>query len=290
MMDNTVEGRFFLAFSKEPLDQVPPTLSNHSISSQQMMFHLPDLVFVRHGERQDFVEEWVPPSPERAYDPPLSEHGIQQAAMMSAFVRDTPRSGVPTVGFILCSPFVRCVRTALEVARPLGLKIKIEEGLCEWPALEVPSVELLDKEFPGALDLSYTTLVRVPTTPETVQQLHDRCAHLVAEILRHYNVLCPKGTPAASVSSKHGFSSRLCGCGCEGKSVMFVGHAATVIAAVRAAVHQVCPVHCGVCSVSHVLFGKSNSWVLEKNGCSDFLPGGEQRHWDFNDCEEGDLV
>jgi broad specificity phosphatase PhoE len=86
--------------------------------------------FVRHGERQDFVDkEWKANAPLLERDnPPLSESGHSQAQHLVQFFKENP------VDFVLVSPMTRTVQTASYVAQELGLEVIIENGLIEWPA------------------------------------------------------------------------------------------------------------------------------------------------------------
>lgn len=72
------------------------------------------LFFVRHGERQDEIESKTKVHFDFKFDPPLSEHGKQQAFQsglnIAKFIEDRGYSDVP-IKFI-SSPFLRTLQTA----------------------------------------------------------------------------------------------------------------------------------------------------------------------------------
>ena len=70
------------------------------------------------------------PSKSRAHDPPIQDHGIVQWAtsMYTMDVGLTKKSRCKVV--VYCSPFQRCIETAVVMAQSLGIKgIKIHYGL-----------------------------------------------------------------------------------------------------------------------------------------------------------------
>jgi len=83
---------------------------------------------VRHGERIDVVEpDWLQTT-SRPHDPPLTEHGGQQAAATGAHLQQLG----DRVDYVYTSPFLRCVQTAALIAKSIGVPLRVEPGLCEW--------------------------------------------------------------------------------------------------------------------------------------------------------------
>jgi broad specificity phosphatase PhoE len=120
----------------------------------------------RHGNRQDFFQpEWFNTA-ERPYDPPLAEDGIAQAKLLGKRLQSEQ------IHHIFCSPFLRTVQTAFEVAEILDLPIALESGLGEWlhpewmPGMPVRMpLEQLMQLYPR-IDPTYESLIQ-PTYPET---------------------------------------------------------------------------------------------------------------------------
>jgi transcription factor C subunit 7 len=74
-------------------------------------------------------------------------------------------------------------------------------------------------------------------------------------------------------------------CDAEGqiKSILLVGHAASLIAGVRAVLQdRLLAVNCGTCSLTK-LIREGDKWILKFNGDCSFLNDGEERNWSFND-------
>lgn len=135
----------------------------------------------RHGNRLDFMQpEWFNDAL-RPYDPPLAPNGFLQAQALGRRLKSEQ------ISQIFCSPFLRTVQTASEVAQILDLSIKLEPGLGEWLHAEwmsqmperMPLSELI-KEHP-LIDSSHQPLIQ-PTYPETETQILYRTGK-VAQIL-----------------------------------------------------------------------------------------------------------
>eukprot|EP00736_Rhodelphis_marinus_P014178 Rmarinus@m.27279 len=84
------------------------------------------VILVRHGERIDDVSESWSLSAERPFDPPLTTNGIKQADLTAKRLADAG------VTHVFSSPFLRCVQTALPIARAIGQSIRLEDGFSEW--------------------------------------------------------------------------------------------------------------------------------------------------------------
>jgi broad specificity phosphatase PhoE len=76
------------------------------------------IVTARHGERLDYITRdsggnWVADA-ERPWDPPLSDHGIEQGAKLGKHLADElERLGLPPLSAVYTSPFLRCRQTAV---------------------------------------------------------------------------------------------------------------------------------------------------------------------------------
>eukprot|EP00953_Heterococcus_sp_UTEX-ZZ885_P033535 17430-Heterococcus_DN1.PRE.3 len=91
------------------------------------------LYLARHAARRAFCgpgapafdAEWAAANPHRVWDDPLTAAGKEQAAELAQQIH----SGAITK--IVTSPFIRCVATALEVARQHNVPIYIDQSLGE---------------------------------------------------------------------------------------------------------------------------------------------------------------
>ena len=77
------------------------------------------IYLMRHAEREDRATEvagknWISTAP-RPQDPTLSSYGFEQARNVGKQLKNS------RITKILCSPMIRCVQTANEVASELGL-------------------------------------------------------------------------------------------------------------------------------------------------------------------------
>lgn len=151
----------------------------------------PTTVFiVRHGERIDHIDEkWVKMA-KRPFDPGLSTRGMEQAREVGEKLK---RDG-ETIDYIYSSPFQRTLETATEIAKVLGLRIRLEHGIAEsirvesvkkweekegrtWPHLRLLSEEEIKVMFP-LVDFIHKSVVQT-TYPETEEQLYQRIVKIV---------------------------------------------------------------------------------------------------------------
>lgn len=140
----------------------------------------------RHGNRQDFVNpDWKKTARWRD-DPGLSEDGIVQAKKLAERLREE------NISHIFSSPFLRAIETASQVAKVLGLKIKIEAGLSEWmnadwfkPAPVLMPVSEKTFIFPE-IDVTYNSRV-IPVFPETHEEMEARVAKAVRIITGEFS-------------------------------------------------------------------------------------------------------
>ncbi len=140
---------------------------------------------VRHGERLDFVQpEWFNTAIKR-YDPPLSDNGVIQAQDLAQKLK------LSNIKYIFCSPFLRTIQTAYEIAKELNLLINIEAGLGEWLNAdwmsELPEIHYLEElkiNYP-LLNCNYESFI-FPQYPETEINLKNRCYETINFITQQY--------------------------------------------------------------------------------------------------------
>ena len=84
-----------------------------------------DLVLVRHGESEAYVEGRLFPLLDGHGDPPLSERGLKQARRVGA------RLAAAGIDAIYVSTLRRTAQTAAPLAEQLGLDVRVEAGLRE---------------------------------------------------------------------------------------------------------------------------------------------------------------
>ena len=119
----------------------------------------------RHGNRADFVDPNWALNAARPHDPGLSPDGVEQAKELG---RRLAGNGIRHT---FSSPFVRALETASHLADALDVRIKVEQGVCEWlnpewfsPESDWLPVAEMARRFPR-VDLAYRSLV-VPSFPE----------------------------------------------------------------------------------------------------------------------------
>jgi broad specificity phosphatase PhoE len=101
------------------------------------------VVMARHGERRDYVDlaegkNWIPTA-SRPWDPPLSQHGVEQSRRMGQAIRQTLKElGLPPISVVYSSPLQRCRQTAaaaigslVDEATQDSFAVRVEEGLTE---------------------------------------------------------------------------------------------------------------------------------------------------------------
>ncbi len=91
---------------------------------------------VRHGARLDHANKAWADTAQRPQDSPLSSEGHAQAERLGKCLYVKTKAALRPVSYIYCSPFVRCVQTAMGIAKGLELdddepRIRIENGLAE---------------------------------------------------------------------------------------------------------------------------------------------------------------
>lgn len=163
------------------------------------------LCIVRHGLREDFIDEsWKAAHPLSFNDPPLADLGLQQALETGEFLQKTYSADTrwSKECRVLVSPFLRTKQTGTNIARALGVsQLGVEYGLSEWftdknrvngsfeplslfTARPLEQVELEHRSQLLPDDADYKTFVPLEESvpPESVEQLHERCLHLITSL------------------------------------------------------------------------------------------------------------
>eukprot|EP01133_Synstelium_polycarpum_P010248 gene10248-11950_t len=211
------------------------------------------IYITRHGLREDWINrEWKKTAP-RPSDPPLSAEGFIVAEELGKCIDEKHRE----IKHIFCSPMERCVQTATEIAKRLGIPIKIEYGAIEWlghypdeKLLPLP-IEELAKSY--NIDTTYvpsTTLVPNGESEDVLRQRAKACMDYLKE--------------------KY-----------AGESYIVVTHAATLIALACAAIDGDYPFRSGVCSLTRLVKASTGDWTVDFSGDVSHLSKGEQYHWTF---------
>ncbi|KAK9480600.1 phosphoglycerate mutase-like protein [Lipomyces japonicus] len=250
------------------------------------------ILITRHGYRSNWDTHVEPkPSPTGIDgDPPLSDHGVEQARELCEFLAQYE----PKIDQIFVSPFYRCIETVNNLAERLDLRIYGENGFGEWygrTRKTHPSpapVTVLKSVFPR-VDTEYEPICVPSTDGETIRELHDRAATALAQLISTIN------------QTKT-----------DVKTLLICSHAATIIALGRALVgDDTVEIRTGTCSISvyESAAGDDNNdnnnnnntatttttttttnyynnkglgkWKFVANGYTAHLTNGEERHWSF---------
>jgi len=194
----------------------------------------------RHGNRQDFVNPNWGKTARWQDDPGLSPDGIIQAKELAERIKKE------NIRHIFSSPFLRTVETASQVAKVLGLKIKIEAGLSEWMNTdwfkpEPVLMPLAEKAvlFPE-IDLSYISRI-VPVCPETHEEMEIRVAKAVHIITGEFS-----------------------------GDILLVGHGASVDASMYSLVGKKMEIQSSLCCLIKAV-RNDGQWILELNGDTSHL-------------------
>ncbi|GAA5956364.1 hypothetical protein JCM3765_005643 [Sporobolomyces pararoseus] len=259
---------------------------------------LKTIYVARHGFRLSWeTQTWTSPTGVPR-DPPLSAHGVDQAKELAAFLKTEMNVTKEEIQegkvMLFSSPLYRCVQTARPTSETLGLPVHIENGLGEWylpvrkglhPALSTS--EFLGQFFPPTLlaphdsPTFWNPLLTPPRTGESMYEIHRRAQDFLKVVIPELE--------------KRGV-----------EKVIVFSHAATCIALSRALAgdldemkeevegrewNEQARLECraATCSVSKFVRKEgqgSPKWDRAWNGKTDFLQGGEERHWEFSFVEE----
>ena len=143
------------------------------------------IALLRHGERADDHEaKYEGPESGVDFDPPLTAKGKEQAFQSGELIRARMRGGgggeagasgaellpVAEQVEIVTSPFLRCIQTAVHVAKGLGLKTEAQVGLkVEWAMSEFLAPSLFSTWKGAESPLGGLVLCR-----ESEQDFHDK--------------------------------------------------------------------------------------------------------------------
>jgi len=152
----------------------------------------------RHSERIDFVYsnswwmredllgEGIYPNQYNRFDPCLTQRGKWMASVTGAKLQRQK------FRHIFSSPAYRCIQTANEIAKHLGLRIKIEQGLFEWINYERPeqwcTPEYLVNRENKLIDTSYKSYITISYSQrESTEDWVTRTTKLVEYLYKVYN-------------------------------------------------------------------------------------------------------
>eukprot|EP00808_Paulinella_micropora_P012090 g59856.t1 len=205
----------------EPKEDVPEEKQEES--KQTCVF------LVRHGERQDHIdEEWILTA-EKPFDPPLSERGMKQAHEVGLRLK---KEGAK-LDAIYCSPLYRTLQTAAQIADVLEVDIFLETAIAEtvqhesvsaweeksglpWPGLEMMSEEEIKRKF-KRVKLGHKSVAPV-TFPESEEDLYQRIVATVEMVSKFEGktvLLCSHQQPVEYLGYE------LCGGQAEDKYVSY---------------------------------------------------------------------
>ncbi|KAJ9463897.1 Protein UBASH3A-like protein [Diplonema papillatum] len=146
---------------------------------------------VRHGEREDHVNAgWKGKNRD---DPPLSQMGRSQAKLTAWYLCNAKTMSAERCNFakataVVCSPFLRTLQTADEIASKLDVPMCIEPGLSEFiskksfqntPKLPQPSPDA----FPRVNNAYVPVRAALPSYPEKESAASARFCETVERIV-----------------------------------------------------------------------------------------------------------
>lgn len=276
------------------------------------------IILLRHGHRLGWILDhrsgtYTPASHVRfptgiATDPPLASHGVKQAQETAAHIVPllTPAAEEGKLR-IYSSLYYRCLETlrpTIESLKEAGWpgKVRGERGVGEWfgkawfshPAPE--NANVLNEEFFPWVDGEYKSRITPPEKGETIEELHDRVARTLEEILADLDE-----ESAASGTEL---------------TLLLGGHAAPIICSGRVLTGQKPSdwaeedFHCFTCGISKFVRsstvtndvryaemqthtkkpwwshgGIAGGWHCIENSSCAHLSSGEERGWHFNGDE-----
>lgn len=240
---------------------------------------LKTIYIARHGYRANWLPPPHPPNPTGVdSDPPLADHGVDQAHELAAYMKTLPKESQPKI--VLSSPFYRCVQTAEPMAIKLDIPIVIERGVGEWYKKDrgiVPEpadYDLLTKFFP-------TTLKPELWARDGLQVIPDLTGETELDIFARTQLFWSKFISV--------FEEKFP----EIDTILIMTHAATKISlgmallqkdGVRGYVDEAAGtrLRAGACSLDkYARTNDGKNWEILMNGNCDFLSKGEEMHWNF---------
>ncbi|KIK71047.1 hypothetical protein GYMLUDRAFT_33162 [Collybiopsis luxurians FD-317 M1] len=235
------------------------------------------IYIARHGFRLNWIAtHWESPTG-LPRDPPLTAFGVSQAQELADYFSTLDQDQRPTLLF--SSPYYRCLQTSQPIAKTLGLPIFVEHGLSEWYSPAAPGTGLhprpasasVLKAYFDEVDAQTWSSIHYPSRKgEDVNQVHYRTKVVLSDLISEVEARFP-----------------------DHKRVLLVSHAATVIALARElAGDRKLSLRVGCCSLSEFVRRKDgvvgsarSQWEMKRGAEADFLTGGIQRDWGFEDIE-----
>ncbi|GAN05132.1 phosphoglycerate mutase family protein [Mucor ambiguus] len=215
---------------------------------------------LRHGYREDWVNDTPFLPTNLRNDPPLSELGRKQSQEVANYLKDK------SINRIYSSPMYRVLETVYPLVEacdtPLFVDYSMAEfyGIAHGSYLPVASLTELKQLFPKLNITDHTSSIPLPSGVETVHECHLRVKRGLDKLIAELD---------AEPDSPH--------------TILLSGHAASAIAAVRALLRDSnYAVRCGTCSLSRLVRQQDGTWSLVENGSCAHLSDGEQRSWMFS--------
>ncbi|KAF5390227.1 hypothetical protein D9757_002887 [Collybiopsis confluens] len=213
-------------------------------------------------------------------DPPLTVFGESQAKELAKYFLSLDQDQRPTLLF--SSPYYRCLQTSQPIAAALELPIFVEHGISEWYSPATPGTGLHPrpasasdlKKYFTEIDAQTWSSIHYPSRKgEDVEQVHHRANVVLSDLISEIQVRFPNH-----------------------KRILLVSHAGTVIALARElAGDRNMPLRVGCCSLTEFVrtkkddgVGGGSGWKMKKGAEADFLTGGVQRDWGFEDIQIAD--
>ncbi|KAF8501901.1 histidine phosphatase superfamily [Gautieria morchelliformis] len=240
------------------------------------------IYIARHGFRLNWVTTtWESPTG-TPRDPPLAAYGERQAKELADYFASLSAEDRPTA--IFSSPFYRCLQTSAPVAAALDVPVYVDNGLSEWFRPVVPGTglhpipppaETAALAFPSLhIDAAAWQPTWVPSRKgESVEELHNRCQGFLRAFIPRTEQL-------------HGGRHMV---------ILLVSHAATAIALTREFVgDRNLSMRAACCSLTTLTRPPARSaqavgvWQSRGLATGDFLRGGLERSWGFEDVELDD--
>lgn len=238
------------------------------------MTRLERIYIARHGFRMNWnTPHWTSPTGV-GRDSPLSALGHEQAEELARHFESMPVDERPTA--IFSSPYYRCLQTATPVATRLNIPLYAEPGLAEWYTPVTPHTGLHPrpppaealKEFVPSVDASWAPTWQATRAGETVDELYARVGGFLSVFI-----------PRLESQDKH-------------TRILFMSHAATVIALLHELLETRVPARIGCATLSTLQRASGDvlrAWEpVGKLAHADFLSGGVQRDWGMEDVEIAD--
>lgn len=168
-----------------------------------------DVYMTRHSARADKARNWKPLSGFSRVDTECSVQGDQASQELATFLSQTQLS------HIVSSPFYRCIQTVAPIAKCLGIKIKVEIGICEilstFPPGFQETSQLAQMFGDNIIDLDYQPILqRNQLSPEssdsTAAERAGNVAQKVRESLDGPILFCGHGASCLGIGQAFGGS------------------------------------------------------------------------------------